>query len=187
MKGITRDLEAANHEVLKYDDDVQDRYFEMLAAGQLPKFALMCACRKAPMTRHSDRTFNSERRSIMESMNSHTKTAYLAKAKTAGISTQGKYYVGALGKPTDHAAWVSTVDDAKDVCKRKNLSATGLFEHKGQAREYKRTRMAPDIVDSYVASRLQADSRLAESCARDPSALRRVRGEVVDRHSRRYK
>jgi hypothetical protein len=177
------ELDRIEHEVARYPKAVQQHYRKMVKAGQSPRFALMCAVRQAPSTRYSDRTFNAERQRAMTSMGDYTRGKYLELAKRAGISTQGKFYVGSLGRPTDPAAWVSTVDDAKDVCRAKNLTADGLVKHQGTEVPYKRVRMADDIKQSLVAQRLQADPELAAACASDPAKVRRVEGEVLDRHA----
>ena len=176
-------LGQIEHEVLKYPPHVVERYYDMVANGQNPRFALMAACQQAPMTGNTDRTFNAERRALMDSMHPKQRAAYLNMAKQVGISTAGKYYVGALGRPTDPMAWVSTVDDAKDVCKAKNLTASGLVNHKGHEATYKKVRMAKDISDRLVREKLASDPSLAAKCAKDPQKLHRVQAEVVDRHA----
>lgn len=179
------ELERIEREVLRYDSETQHRYYDMISMGQNPRFALMAACQQAPDTRHTNRTFNVERHQVMNEMKPKMRDEYLNQAKRAGISTQGKYYVGALGRPTDPAAWVSTVDDAKSVCKKKNLTAQGIVEHKGVTPPpKKKPRLAPDIKDQLVRKRLAQDGALADKCAKDGRAYRRLQDEVVSRHGR---
>jgi len=168
---------------------VKAHYLKMVEAGESPRFALMCSMQRAPLTRQSDKTFGKKRREIMESGKSGLKPwmldRYLKLAKQAGISTQGKYYVGGLGRPTDPMAWVSTVDDAKEVCKLKNLNASGLVEHVASpVPDRKRVRMAPDVQREYVARALAQDPALAAKCKKDRAALQKVAAEVVDRHAK---
>lgn len=180
----TTELERIEREVLTYPEYVQQRYYDMVAAGQSPRFALMCACQKAPMTRQSDRTFNVERQQVMSQMKPKMRDKYLKLAKQSGIATQGKYYVGALGRPTDPMAWVSTVDEAKAVCKAKNLTASGIVEHKGhQVDPPKKIRMAQDIKDRMGQAAVSHDVKAAERYAKDPSYRTRVQAEVEDRHA----
>lgn len=183
MKLTKQQLEQIEYEVLQYGDYVKARYYEMVANGQNPRFALMCAVQQAPGTRLSDRTFNAERHEIMSTMKPKQRAKYLQLAKKAGISTQGKYYVGALGRPTDPMAWVSTVDEAKHVCKVKNLTASGLVENKGTPQEYKKTRMAKDVQERLAQEAVKGDAAKARRYARDPSYRSRIQGEVIDRHS----
>lgn len=180
------DLERIEHEVLMYDEATRDRYYDMVANGQNPRFALMCACQQAPGTRYSDKTFNVERRQVMGEMKPKMRDKYLKQAKKSGISTQGKYYVGALGRPTDPMAWVSTVDDAHHVCRQKNLTADGIIKHKGTPMPPKKVKLAPDIRDRLVRSKLARDPALAAKCRNDPRAMRRVREEVVAQHGSPY-
>lgn len=184
MKLTKQELERIEREILGYSPETQQRYYNMVANGQGPRFALMCACQQAPMTRQTDRTFNAERQQVMSEMRPKQRDAYLGAAKAAGIATQGKYYVGALGRPTDPMAWVSTVDDAKAVCREKNLTASGIVEHKGTPMPPKKKRMAKDIRDNLVKKQLQADPALAERCAKNPACMKKVQSEVVDRYSK---
>jgi len=183
MTLTTQELERIEREVLQYPVWVQKHYYVMVANGQSPRFALMCACQQAPGTRYTDRTFNVERHQVMNEMKPKTREKYLQQARQAGISTQGKYYVGALGRPTDRRAWVSTVDDATAVCREKNLTAEGIVKHNGWQVPPKKKRMADDLRDAYVRERLSHDAPLAAKCAGDPRELRRVQDEVVDRHA----
>ena len=177
-------IESIEAEIAKQPQPVQDHYWMMVRNGESPRFSAMCAMRQTPATKHTDQTFNTVRRDLMETMNPKQRAAYLRMAKSAGIPTQGKFYVGGLGRPTDPTAWVSTVDEAKEVCKIKNMTATGLFEHKGdEVPPPKPKPIAPDIADAYVDRQLRADEGLAAKCAKDPRAMRKVRAEVIDRHA----
>lgn len=178
-------IEQIEYEVSKQAEHVQEHYRLMVENGQSPRFALMCAMREPPGTRYSDKTFNKARREVMANMKPKMRKAYLDMAAKAGISTQGKFYVGGLGRPTDPAAWVSTIDDVKDVCKAKNLTATGLVRHQGHEAQYKRKPLAGDIKRRLVHQRLGADPALAAKCAKDQRELLRVEAEVVDRHAKR--
>lgn len=177
------ELERIEHEIIRYDDETQDRYYDMVASGQNPRFALMAACQQAPGTRHTNRTFCASRdRYMRDTMKPKMRDKYLKQAKKAGISTTGKYYVGGLGRPTDPAAWVSSVDDAKSVCKKKNLTANGLVEHQGTPMPPQKTRLAPDIRDRILQEKMARDPALAAKCRSDPHAMRLAQEEVVDRH-----
>lgn len=178
-------IEQIEYEVSKQPEHVQEHYRMMVENGQSPRFALMCAMKAPPGTRYTDKTFNKARREIMGNMKPKMRKAYLEMAAKAGISTQGKFYVGGLGRPTDPAAWVSTIDDVKDVCKARNLTASGLVSHQGHEGTYKRKKLAGDIKRRLVRQRLGADPALAAKCAKDRRELLRVEAEVVDRHAKR--
>lgn len=177
-------LDLIELELARQPDYVQEHYRMMVAKGESPRFAIMCAMRTAPLTRYSDKTFNASRRRYMENMKPRSQKAYLEMARKAGISTQGKFYVGGLGRPTDPMAWVSTIDDVTEVCRKKNLTATGIAKHQGHEGTYQRKPLAPDIRKRLVRQRLQADPALAARCAKDPTARARIEAEVVDRHGK---
>jgi len=184
MTITTQQLELIESEIARQPDAVQQFYRAMIKKGESPRFAHMCAIRRAPETRYSDKTFNKQRRIHMNSMSPMNRKKYLEMAKKAGISTQGKFYVGGLGRATDPMAWVSTVDEARDVCRAKNLTAEGLVSHVGTKTDPpKRARMANDIVSRYVARELAKDPQRAAKCKADPAQLAKVQAEVVDRHA----
>lgn len=186
MTITSQQLELIEAEISRQPEDVQRFYKSMIRKGESPRFAHMCAMRRAPQTRYTDRTFNKQRRINMEAMSPINRDKYLRMAKQAGINTQGKYYVGGLGRATDPMAWVSTVDEARDVCRAKNLTAEGLVKHNAvkDVGPASRARMAPDIVSRFVEQKLAKDPRLAAKCKADPAALSKVQAEVVDRHAR---
>lgn len=162
---------------------VQTRFLQMIHDGVSLKMAAMLACQQAPRTRHTDRTFNAERR-VTQARDTYAMNRYVGMAKKAGISTQGKYYIGALGRPTDPMAWVSTVDEAKAVCKKKNFTADGLFQHKGQPMPYRRgPALAPDILQREVAKTVGKEPGLREKAKKDPRILRQVAEKVVADHA----
>jgi len=179
-------IEQIEAEISRQPDYVQHHYYMMVAKGESPRFAAMCAMRKAPETRYSDRTFNASRQEHMNGMLDWQREAYLKMAKRAGIATQGKYYVGGLGRPTDPEAWVSTVDDVKEVCKRKRLTSDGLVRHESAPASYPRKPLAEDVCKTLVERRIKADPSLAAKCKADPKILDRVKSEVLDRHTKPY-
>lgn len=179
-----RQMDQVEAEISRQTDEVQRHFYTMIANGQTPRFAAMCAMRKAPMTQYSDRTFNQCRMETMNAMPEWQREAYVKIAQRAGIATQGKFYVGGLGSATDKRAWVSTVDEVKAVCRERHLSADGLVHHVASPQPYKRVRLAADVCRELVGRRLAADPALAAACKKDPAKLRRVEGEVVDRHTR---
>jgi hypothetical protein len=178
-------LSLIESEIERQHPTVQEFYRDMVRKGESPRFAAMCAMRSAPLTRYSDKTFNKQRRQIMGNMKPKQRDAYLKMAKQAGISTQGKYYVGGLGRPSDPTAWVSTVDEVKDVCRAKNLTAEGLVKCDGYSVEGKpRVAMAEDVQMRFAREYMAKDPRLAAACKADPARLAKLKAEVVDRHAK---
>ena len=164
--------------------DVQSRYRALLKKGNTPQFAAMLATQSPPATQYSDKTFNREMRDKMESMSGGNRDILCAAAKSSGISTQGKYYVGSLGRPTEPGAWVSTIDEAHDTCKKKNLTVHhGVIKHTGHAVPPKKVGMAPDIVNDYIRRECLQEPSLLEKISKRPSSLNEVREKVIHEHA----
>lgn len=178
-------------EIGRQPEEIQFHFWNLIASGNDWPMAHMLAMRQAPQTMHTDKTFNESRREYMnDKLVSPQMQGYLKIAKQAGISTQGKYYVGGLGRPNDPMAWVSTVDDVKEVCRKKNLTARGLVQHQGTQVPPKKTRMAEDIVQGYIQKQLssQPSSRAgAPTAIRSQRQLQQLRAEVLEKHSKPVK
>ncbi len=76
---------------------------------------------------------------------------YLSLAKTAGVSTTGKYYSGTLARfPGDPRAWVSGLSDVRRIAQERNIGVTGAVNIE-----------APKYGDGYVPpEKYQVDERL---------------------------
>lgn len=161
-------------------------YVQSLNTGAGLEFAAMCALRQAPGSKNTDRAFQDGARKRMNEMDPVNRHHIYAKAQAAGINTNGKYYKGGLGRYTDPQAWVATADDVIATCKRKQLDCEGVVNVKaaGTDRPPKKTRLAPHLVDRIVKDRVAADPLLAKRI-RDPQVLKRVQGEVIEKHGRR--
>lgn len=164
---------------------VRLHYRRMVDAGESPIFAEMAAMQMAPVMKGSDRAFGEGARRRMDGMWGPNKKAYLELAKKAGISTQGKYYMG-YGRPTDPAAWVSTVEDVKDVCRARNYTATGLVNIEGrEPPPRKQVRLAKDIVDRYVGEVLASEPATAEKVKKRPALRKEIEERVIEKHGAR--
>lgn len=170
-------------EVKSHGDFVYQYFLDLVAEGNSVVFAHMLVFQQAPMMKGSDRSFNESMREKMSGMFEKNRDLAVTTARKAGINTTGKYYVGGLGRYNDPAAWVSTVDDVKDVCKARNLNSTGLVEHKArEVAPQKRTPLAKDIVDRFVAKEL-TDPKTLESVRAGKTKIQDLREKVVDRHA----
>lgn len=151
------------------------------------RFALMCATQSPPGSRNTDRAFCEGARRQMESMAPGNRQAIQKLAKAAGISTDGKFYKGSLGKYTDPAAWVSSADDVLAACKAKNLHCDGVIKHKAVDIEAPPPGSKP-IADDLVAELCQAEAMknpdLMAKCKRDPKARAELANQVRERHGR---
>jgi len=119
-------------EVADMPEHKQFVYRECIERGESPQLALMFASRSGPVMGGSDRTFNEGQRRAMGEDHSVCRDRVVKIAERAGISTHGKYYMGQLGRYDDPMAWVSSVDDVKEVARKKNLHVDGLVKHKAR-------------------------------------------------------
>lgn len=152
------------------------------------RFALMCATQSPPGSRNTDRAFCEGARRQMESMGERNRKAILAKAKAAGIPTDGKFYKGVLGGYTDPAAWVSNADDVLAVCKAKNLNCEGVINHKATNIEGPPPApkpLADDIVSELCQREAMQNPDLLAKCKRDPKAKQELVEQIREKHSRR--
>jgi len=106
-------------------------------------------------------------------------------AKKAGISTQGKKYIGGIGRPTDPMAWISTQDDVLTALKAKGLSAVGGVNYQAPEQEFKKSkRMADDVVHRFMSEELQKNPELAKKVKKSPKALKNLKEKVINKHSK---
>lgn len=162
----------------------QDAYAVLLSNGESRVMAHMLVSREGWSLRNSDKAFNEGQRRKMSSMPEKNRDAICAAAQKAGINTNGKYYVGGLGRYTDPTAWVSTADDVLSVCKAKNLTATGVVNYKGhEVPPPKRKGLADDIVARQVGKQLQSDPALAEKVRKGKKSVADVAEQVREKHS----
>jgi len=112
-------------------------YEKLLSEGYGHRWAEMCALQQPPGVRQTDRAFMQGRQNQqwLDEMPKDHAQHLLAEAKRAGISTAGKFYMSGLSDkrgPADPAAWVDSVGDVKRVAQSRNLTVSGIVEHKGE-------------------------------------------------------
>lgn len=116
--------------------EVQQRYLRMRSDGQTVKFAEMCALQQPPGLRGTDRAFMEGRlnQQWLDNMPKDHAQKMLREARAAGINVSGRYYMAGLADKRGHldpAAWVDSAQDIKRVARERNLTVTGIVEHKG--------------------------------------------------------
>jgi len=173
-------------EVDRMPEDYQFRFWNMIARGESMSMALMFVSRQAPIMGESERSFCETRHRCMGNMDPHNRKKILEIAKQSGINTHGKYYMGGLGRYNDPQAWVSSVEDAKAVCKRKNLTAKGLFNVKGHEVEpRKKIKLAPDLQARFIQQELK-NPKTAEKVKKNPKrGLAALKEKVIAEHGGR--
>lgn len=152
------------------------------------RWAMMSAVRRAPRMKNSDRTFNEGARRKMDGMDRVNQRRILELARRAGVNTQGKFYVGGLGRYTDKCAWVSTIDDMREVVKRRNLNAEGVLTVKGtEVAPPPPKPLAEPLVKEYMGKYLAQDPALRERCRKRSKARAELREMVIAKHGKQRK
>tara|TARA_Y100000361_G_scaffold148573_1_gene161593 strand:- start:88 stop:642 length:555 start_codon:yes stop_codon:yes gene_type:complete len=162
-----------------------DFYEHLISEGNNPGFAAMLAMQRPAGAKGTERAFLEGQQHWADSLSYNCAEALHRIAKESGISTQGKKYIGGIGRPNDPMAWVSTQDDVRTALKAKGLSATGGVNYKAPEREFKkRKRMADDLVHEYTAKELKKDPSLAEAVRKNPEKLKEVKEKVINKHTK---
>lgn len=172
---------------IRYDMTKLGMYIKCRAMGVDPVFAAMRACRRAPAAKGMDRHFNEGARRRMNGMGQKSLAKILAVAQNAGISTQGKFYVGGLGRYNDPQAWCSTIDDVLGTAKRKNLEMTGVAEHKMIEMDVqpRKQGLAPDIMARFMSKYFKDDPGLAQKAKKNPRVVNELKERIVATHARK--
>lgn len=163
-------------------------YERLLKEGKSPGFAAMLAMQQPPGSRFTDRAFCDGQRRKMERMSDVTRRAIQENARRAGISTDGKFYVGGLGRPDDPAAWVTSADDVLAVAKKRNLGVEGVLRHKSVDEcgpPKPPVPLAEPLVRELMAEKMAADPGLAARCRKSRKARQELREAVLDKHGRK--
>ena len=170
---------------IRYDMTKLGIYLKCRAMGVEPIFAAMRACRRAPGAKGMDRHFNEGARRRMNEMGQKSLAKIVAQAQKAGISTQGRFYVGGLGRYNDPQAWCSTIDDVVGTAKRKNLEMKGAAEHKMVEMDIqpRKQGLAPDIMARYMKQYLKQDPGLAQRAKKNQRVVRELKERITATHS----
>ena len=169
----------------------REQFYGLLGNGETAQFALMVASARAPGVRGGDRGFNENARHRMDTMPEYQREAIVRIAQRAGINTQGKYYVGGLGRYTDPAAWCSTTDDVMASAKAKDMIVTGSVNYDpGESRQLEQRRAKPkpklaeDITREMTDQYINNDPALRAKCIKDPKKVLEVQEMVIAKHGR---
>ncbi len=167
---------------LRADELTTVHYFYMREHGQSPRFAAMAACNHPPGTGNGDREFNEHARARMYSMPKANMKRILDIAKKAGVNTQGKYYVGGLGRYNEQKAWVSTTDDINAVVSANpHLTVDGVVKQTGRkSAPPAKVPLANDIVHELQKAYLK-DPKERES-ARKRNGMQALREKIIAKH-----
>ena len=160
-------------------------YEYLIDEGNNPGFAAMLAMQSPSGAKGTERAFLEGQHNWADSISENAASALHDIAKKAGISTQGKKYIGGLGRPNDPMAWISTQDDVRAALKEKGLSSVGGVNYKSPEREFKgRKKLSDDIVNTYVQKELKKNKGLAEEVAKSPKKLNNLKQKIISKHAK---
>lgn len=164
-------------------------YRKSVAAGNSPQFALGLATRRAAITKGGDRAFTRLSRYNMDNMRPDNRNAIIQIARRAGISTDGKYYHPQLGRYNDPHAWVSTAQDVLDVCKKKNLNATGYVNHVATKPDKppERKPLAEHLIRECTQKILRNEPETRAKLKEGRLKPQELRERVIEKHGRKRK
>lgn len=168
--------------------DVQSHYLRMIEAGQTPQFAAMCALQRPPGTRGTDRAFMQGRLAgeWLNSLPPKQAQWLLRQAKSAGIDTTGKFYMGGIADKRGHLdpeAWVDSTADILRVAKKRDLEVHGIVDYvppqKGPPKEVD---INPRILREHVRKEMKANPKLKRG-----EAIEKVKDRIVPHWKKKRK
>lgn len=164
-------------------------YDECLRKDGSPRFALMLATQSPPGSRNTDRAFCQGQVQKMERMANRDKIIQIA--QKAGIKTDGKFYMGGLGKYTNPAAWVSCAEDVITSCKMQNLGCEGAVNFKVprqlEPEPPKSVPLSPELVAEMAHKEMKANPALAEKCRKSKRAQQELKEMVTAKYSKQQR
>jgi hypothetical protein len=180
-------------EELPYDiehagPEVRAHYSRMVAAGQTPRFAAMCALRQPPGTKGTDRSLMQGRLNgeFFDQMHAPLAQRMVREARAAGITVSGKFYMGGLADKRGHldpAAWIDSVADIKKVAQARDLHVQGIVDYTPPQKPPKRSvDIAPDILKENVRKEMQANPNLKKG-----EAIERVKDRIIPHWKKKRK
>jgi len=155
----------------------------MIRNGQSERFAIMCSLQVAPGTKGSDRAFMEGRLNNQQLDDMPVNQArYISReARGAGISIEGKYYVGGLADGRgwkDPEAWVSSSDEILKVAKKRHRMVQGNVSYDPGPEAPQRKVMSERLIKEYVAKERKTDKK---------TPLADLRAKVVEKHAYKAK
>lgn len=171
------------YDIAMASSDVQQHYLKMLADGQSPRFAEMCALQVAPGTKGSERAFMEGRLdgNWMDGLPKRQAKWMLAEARKAGINPTGKFYMSGLADKRGHMdpeAWVDSIDDVRRVARKRNLNVQGAVTIEARDEGRKEVALNPRIEKEFAKKEIAKNPKLKLG-----EAIERVR----QKHAPRWK
>ena len=174
-------------EIAGWPEHKRQFYELMVACGTAPVLAHMLASQQAPIMGQSDRSFCESLHRNMSGMSQELRSGIVENARRAGINTDGKFYVGGLGKSTDPTAWCSTIEDARRTLAMKPyLNANGLVTQQATVKPEgppQRKVLADDLASEMIHKEIATDGRLREKVAKGKVKGGELREMVEDKYA----
>lgn len=189
---MTEELDTIPEAVIQRGREAVELYLQILQNGETVRWATMCALQQPPGTKNTDRAFSQGQAQKMERMPKRNRDQIMAIAKKAGIPTDGKFYVGALGKYDNPAAWVTSAEDVITSCKVQKIGVEGVLNYEPPSKKQeiappKSVPLAPELVSELSRKAMKADPALAEKCRKDKRARQALREKVIAVHGKQPK
>jgi hypothetical protein len=173
-------------EIAQASAEVQAHYKKMIAAGQSPRFAEMCALQIAPGIHGTDDSFMQGRKNAewLDKIPKRQAQWMLREAKKAGIVTEGRYYHGGIADSRAHLdphAWISGKDDLLRVAKKRRLEVRGQVTYtppEGVAPPQRAAGLNPRLVRELARKEMAAEPGLTRKAAEQ---------RVRDKHTPHWK
>lgn len=151
-------------EVLAAGPRAVSHYQKMVADGETPRFAEMCALQQPPGVKGTDRAYMEGRynNQQLDKMPTDHARNIATLARRAGISISGKYYAAGLADhrgPADPAAWVDGTSDVTRVARERNLTVSGAVEHQGVAQPRPKSKPLSERLTKELMARERRDHR----------------------------
>lgn len=179
MEQLRADVEACGPDAIELFESI-------LSKGESIEFAAMCACKKAPGSKGTDRAFAQHSHDQMSSMLPRSRDRILDIARKAGIDTTGKVYKGGLGRYNDPLAWVSSTADILATCKAKNLNCEGMVNHTAVEIDAppKKLPLGEDIVKRQALRIMREEPKVAEKVRKGgEKAKKELRERIIAQHA----
>jgi hypothetical protein len=173
-------------EIASAGPDVQEHYVRLVNNGQTERFAAMCALQQPPGTRGTDRAFMQGRYNQEWLKNLPQKQAdwMIREARTAGINTSGRFYMGGLADKRGHLdpeAWVDSTGDVLRVAKKRDLEVHGIVDYvPPQKPPPKEVDINPRILREHVRKEMKENPKLKRG-----EAIEKVKDRIVPHWKRK--
>jgi hypothetical protein len=160
-------------EIASASPEAQQHYRKMIADGQTPRFAEMCALQIAPGIHGDNDSWMRGRRdgNWLDGLPKKQAQWMLREAKAAGIDTTGKYYMSGLADKRGHLdgeAWISDRDDVLRVAKKRKLELRGQVNYtppEGVAPPQRAAGLNPKLVRELARKEMAAEPGLTRKAA----------------------